>query len=45
MRCWPGFLLWFVITLLAGSSLLSACGQKGDLYLPDDTEEKKQQNS
>ena len=28
-RCWPAVLL--------GALLLSGCGQKGPLYLPDDT--------
>jgi len=29
------FLLLILIPFLAGTSLLSACGQKGPLYLPD----------
>jgi predicted small lipoprotein YifL len=37
--------IWLVISLLVASCLLSACGQKGDLYLPDDaSEEQKKQN-
>ncbi len=34
---------WLIAAILAVSFLLSACGQKGDLYLPDETqqEEKK----
>lgn len=35
MRCWSRYLLWSVIVLLGASILLSACGQKGDLYLPE----------
>ncbi len=32
---------WLIIAILVASSLLSACGQKGDLYLPDDTKQEK----
>ena len=35
MHCWPRYLLWLVIAVLGTGSMLSACGQKGDLYLPD----------
>jgi predicted small lipoprotein YifL len=37
--------IWLIISLLIASSLLAACGQKGDLYLPDDAakEEQKKQ--
>lgn len=34
MHCWPRTLLWLVIALLGTLNLLSACGQKGPLYLP-----------
>lgn len=34
--CWAQYLLWLVIVLLGTGSALSACGQKGDLYLPDE---------
>jgi predicted small lipoprotein YifL len=33
--CWAQYLLWLVIIMLGTGSALSACGQKGDLYLPD----------
>lgn len=33
--CWAQYLLWLVIAVLGTASLLSSCGQKGDLYLPD----------
>jgi predicted small lipoprotein YifL len=39
MRCWAQYLLWAVIAILGSGSLLSACGQKGDLYLPDPAEQ------
>jgi len=42
MRCWAQYLLWLVITVLGAGNLLSACGQSGDLYLPDREVEKKQ---
>lgn len=36
--------IWLIISLLVASCLLSACGQKGSLYLPDEAnqEQKKQ---
>jgi predicted small lipoprotein YifL len=35
--------IWLVISLLVASCLLSACGQKGALYLPDGTETETEQ--
>lgn len=35
MHCWARYLLWISIVVLGTASMLSACGQKGDLYLPD----------
>ncbi len=32
--CWAQYLLWLVIAVLGTGSLLSACGQKGDLTRP-----------
>lgn len=32
---------WLIATILAVSFLLSACGQKGSLYLPDDTAQEE----
>jgi len=40
--CWANYLLWFVIAVLGGISLLSGCGQKGDLYLPEDEKKKEE---
>jgi len=34
-------ILWLVITLFSAGAMLSACGQKGDLYLPDNSESSK----
>lgn len=31
------FTLWLLLAVCAGSALLSGCGQRGPLYLPDDT--------
>ncbi len=35
MHCWPRYLLWLVIVLLGTGQMLTACGQKGPLYLPE----------
>lgn len=35
MFCWSRYLLWLTILILGTSSMLTACGQKGPLYLPD----------
>ena len=40
--CWAQYLLWLVIIILGTGSALSACGQKGDLYLPDATPAKEE---
>jgi predicted small lipoprotein YifL len=36
MHCWARYLSWLVIAVLGMGNLLSACGQKGPLYLPPD---------
>jgi hypothetical protein len=41
--CWPNYVFWLIITFAGGSAMLSACGQKGDLYLPDEPESQEQQ--
>ncbi|MEE9358084.1 LPS translocon maturation chaperone LptM [Candidatus Vondammii sp. HM_W22] len=38
----PRYLLWLIILLLGSGSILSACGQKGDLYLPDSSIETEE---
>ncbi len=35
--CWAQWLLLAAVLVLGTGSLLSACGQKGPLYLPDQT--------
>lgn len=32
---WPQVLFFLVVALLGTSSLITACGLKGDLYLPE----------
>jgi predicted small lipoprotein YifL len=34
--------LLFIVAVLLGAMLLSGCGHRGDLYLPDTTETAKQ---
>jgi len=38
--CWPRILFTAMVIALGTMSLLSACGQKGDLYLPDRGEQQ-----
>lgn len=43
MFCWSRYLLWLVILVLGTGSMLSACGQKGPLYLPEpDTQQQEE---
>jgi len=35
MTCWPQYLLWLVIAVLGTGNMLTACGQKGPLFLPE----------
>jgi predicted small lipoprotein YifL len=42
MHCWARYVLWICIAVLGMGSLLSACGQKGDLYLPDRKEQPRE---
>ncbi|VAW75622.1 hypothetical protein MNBD_GAMMA15-892 [hydrothermal vent metagenome] len=37
--CWVSYLLWLIISIAGVSAMLSSCGQKGGLYLPDKTEQ------
>ncbi len=40
--CWANYLLWAVIAVFGTGALLSACGRKGDLYLPDHAHKQEQ---
>ncbi|MCB1852542.1 MAG: lipoprotein [Gammaproteobacteria bacterium] len=42
MHSRPRYLPWIVIVLLTLSSMLSACGQKGPLYLPQPDQEQQE---
>jgi len=37
------YLLWLYILLAGASAMLGGCGQKGDLYLPEEVETGQQQ--
>jgi predicted small lipoprotein YifL len=42
MRCWARSLLFAVVAVLGIGQMIAACGQKGDLYLPEKgTQEQK----
>jgi|GEM_PF-1327751 len=40
MHCWARYLFYAVVTVLAIGQMLAACGQVGDLYLPDEAASK-----
>ncbi|MFK5914155.1 MAG: lipoprotein [Woeseiaceae bacterium] len=35
--CWPQAIMILVVVILGVGSMLSGCGQKGDLYIPKNT--------
>jgi len=37
MRCYARYLMITVVAVLALGQMLAACGQKGPLYLPDES--------
>ena len=39
--CKGQYLLWAVIAILAVMSMLAGCGAKGDLYLPEKSEQQQ----
>ena len=45
MHCWSRNLLWLVIAILGTLNLISACGQKGPLFLPPPDEQDQTQQS
>jgi predicted small lipoprotein YifL len=38
MHCWARYLFIAIVTIMGVGSIVTACGQKGDLYLPDPAE-------
>jgi len=44
MHCWPRYLLWTLIAGLGLGNMLSACGQKGDLYLPNKDQQQEEEH-
>ncbi|MBK1702317.1 LPS translocon maturation chaperone LptM [Thiococcus pfennigii] len=40
MHCWARYLFIAVVMILGVGSIVTACGQKGDLYLPDPAEDR-----
>jgi predicted small lipoprotein YifL len=41
----PYFLVMLLLTLMGSGFLLSACGQTGDLYLPEEDSQLKKEKS
>lgn len=37
-------ILWLLLTTFVSGSLLTACGQKGGLYMPDDPKASKREH-
>ncbi len=38
--CWAQYALWIVIAVLGTGAILSGCGAKGPLYLPEAEQQK-----
>lgn len=45
MICWARYLFIGVVAVLGIGQMVAACGQKGDLYLPDPEQESKEQSA
>ena len=43
MHCWARYLFIAVVSVLGIGQMIAACGQKGDLYLPEPEKETPQQ--
>lgn len=43
--CWSQILFLLLVIVLGISSMLSGCGKKGPLYLPDEKPQQTQQTS
>jgi predicted small lipoprotein YifL len=41
MYAWPRYQRWLIIVVVTLSGLLSACGQKGPLYLPEPAQDEQ----
>jgi predicted small lipoprotein YifL len=39
--CWAQYILWLCVALAGAGAMLAACGQKGDLYLPEEVEARE----
>ena len=44
MRCWANNLFILIVVVLGTLAMLGACGQKGDLYLPEPASESTRSN-
>lgn len=42
MHCWARYLFIAVVFVLGIGQMIAACGQKGDLYLPDPEKETRE---
>lgn len=40
MLCWARYLFVAIVVVLGAGSIVTACGQKGDLYLPERPEQR-----
>lgn len=45
MHCWARYLFIAVVSVLATGHMIAACGQKGDLYLPEPEQEAQQEEA
>jgi len=39
-NCWAKYLLFLVIAILGVTSMVTACGRKGELYHPEQTQKQ-----
>jgi len=43
MLCWSRYLFILIVIILGSASMLSACGQKGPLVVPDENQQQTQE--
>jgi len=43
MLCWSRYIFILVVVILGSASMLSACGQKGPLVMPDESQQQTQE--